>query len=161
MRAHMGAHILRSLRNVPEKIPLKQPIGKQMPCGFCGTSGDPKCEVYMKISAQRKTIECKCKYAHSYQYARAEKGSNRTPCRNVPIICRLCHSLGNLCSKDKGFFQAYWRYNFEEHFEQIHPEYNSPRQPFGTRLMPADIWQQMEISESEESTLGINVDTKS
>ncbi|KAI0783374.1 hypothetical protein C8Q75DRAFT_810958 [Abortiporus biennis] len=158
MRAHMGAHILRSLRNVLEKIPLKQPIGKQMPCGFCGTSGDSKCEVYMKISAQRKTIECKCKYAHSYQYARAEKGSNRTPCRNVPIICRLCHSLGNLRSKDKGFFQAYWRYNFEEHFEQIHPEYNSPQQPFGTRLMPADIWQQMEISESEESALGIPVE---
>ncbi|KAI0791763.1 hypothetical protein C8Q75DRAFT_756150, partial [Abortiporus biennis] len=145
MRAHMGAHILHSLRNVPEKIPLKQPIGKQMPCGFCGTSDDPKCEVYMKISAQRKMIECKCKYAHSYQYACTEKGSNRTPCRNVPIICRLCHSLGNLRSKDK------------EHFEQIHPEYNSSRQPFGTHLMPADIWQQMEISESEESALGIPV----
>ncbi|KAL4246465.1 hypothetical protein ABKN59_008196 [Abortiporus biennis] len=53
MREHMGAHILRAMRGVSENIPLKSAIGNNMPCGFCGASGDSNCTVYMKVMSQR------------------------------------------------------------------------------------------------------------
>ncbi|KAJ7835137.1 hypothetical protein B0H14DRAFT_2590529 [Mycena olivaceomarginata] len=74
-------------------------------------------------------------------------GSKSTPCRNVPVVCRLCFPD----APRPGASQlAQWRYNMPEHLSIAHPEYASP----GTRL-PHEVWVSMEVDAAEELALGI------
>ncbi|RDB26720.1 hypothetical protein Hypma_005418 [Hypsizygus marmoreus] len=147
-RAHIGLHILQSIRGVTPRSVLSQPVGRSMPCGFCGLSGKSECAVYLK----KANVESNCAFSHAFRYGFADKGSAATPCRNVPVVCGLCpgpsaHPRG---SAEPGI----WRYNMGEHFALRHSEYASPANPEGLPL-PYSVWKSMELFPSEEAALGI------
>ncbi|KAG2129459.1 hypothetical protein DEU56DRAFT_915172 [Suillus clintonianus] len=102
--------------NIPEVL-INQ-LGGKLPCGFCGQSDNPDCAVTIKKTARKTEVECKCPHKESYQYGSANKGSDNRPCRNVPIVCKLC------VHKNR---DTDWRYNFEAHIDQEH--LNMPTQP--------------------------------
>ncbi|KAK7029133.1 hypothetical protein R3P38DRAFT_3516101, partial [Favolaschia claudopus] len=54
-----------------------------------------------------------------------------TPCRNVPIVCKLCHPYQPPPDTSQ---RAQWRYNMPEHLSAACPEYASPLNPGGTPL---------------------------
>ncbi|KAJ7198690.1 hypothetical protein C8J57DRAFT_1104960 [Mycena rebaudengoi] len=112
MRAHMGTHILRKLRNIEEN--LNKPVSGDLPCGFCGESGHAECAVWVKIKSKSTSIETHCRLAAPIKYAYAERGSSTTPCRNVPIVCSLCPSQLT-AGKPSGRQPAQWRYNMNAH----------------------------------------------
>ncbi|KAJ7457020.1 hypothetical protein FB451DRAFT_1142947 [Mycena latifolia] len=151
-RAHMGSHILRKLRGVEEK--LIKPVGDSLPCGFCGESGHAACSIYLQVKKNSATAETNCRLAMPFKYAYAERGSQATPCRNVPVVCVLCPSTLT-AGKESRSQPAQWRYNMEEHLEQAHPEYASPRNPDGIKRLPHDVWSSMAMGEGEEVALGI------
>ncbi|KAH9946904.1 hypothetical protein B0H21DRAFT_883457 [Amylocystis lapponica] len=149
-RAHIGMHILRTSRSVTENNPLHEQVGKFMPCGFCGRSNQADCAIHLKITARAVKIECNCKFNIPFKYGPANKGSDTTPCRNVPIICTLCPESSNKSIPRP----AVWRYNMVTHLQSVHPEYASPRQSGGLPL-PFALWKELEISPKEEKALGI------
>ncbi|KIO04420.1 hypothetical protein M404DRAFT_143383 [Pisolithus tinctorius Marx 270] len=77
--SHMGGHILHVAHGVPE--PGCNQITGTLPCGFCRCTGEPECVIT-------------CPLKESFQYASANKGSESRPCRNVPIVCKLCKAPG-------------------------------------------------------------------
>ena len=74
----------------------------------------------------------------------ALKGSNTTPCTNVPVICELCIQLTN--SK---LILAVWRYNLHEHIKTTHPGHTQLLQ-----LSPR-FREFVNISANEKITMGI------
>ncbi|KAJ7662776.1 hypothetical protein DFH06DRAFT_1088352 [Mycena polygramma] len=160
-RAHIGGHILRRLRMSTE-LPAKKKarterevvsyprVGDSLPCGFCGRSGRPECQVFMKPDSRKNDIQTKCQYAQAFQYNQANKGSSTTACRNVPIICGLCPPA----QRKHDWVPAVWRYNMPQHLSMQHSEYASPLNPEGNPL-PYEIWQNMVISKEEELKLGV------
>ncbi|KAJ6583577.1 hypothetical protein DFH09DRAFT_838888, partial [Mycena vulgaris] len=151
-RAHMGYHILSKLRGVDEE--LQKPVGDTLPCGFCGESGHAACNVYVQIKKHSATATSNCRLAMPFKYAYAERGSQATPCRNVPIVCGLCQSTLT-AGKESALQPAQWRYNMEEHLALKHPEYASPRNPDAQQRLPYDVWIRMEITKVEELAQGI------
>ncbi|KAJ7755778.1 hypothetical protein B0H14DRAFT_2282859, partial [Mycena olivaceomarginata] len=90
-RAHMGMHILRKLRGVEGKlIKPASTVGDSLPCGFCSESGHTACNTYLQVKTKAATVETNCHLNMPMQYTFAQRGSQATPCRNVPIICGLC-----------------------------------------------------------------------
>ncbi|KAJ7911780.1 hypothetical protein B0H13DRAFT_2479992 [Mycena leptocephala] len=148
-RAHIGTHILRFIRGVNET--LRAPIGPILPCGFCAASGKPECQVNLRKKAQVTHVECECPMRSAFNYKPADQGSKTTPCRNVPIVCKLCHPDAPRAGASQ---PAQWRYNMPEHLNIAHPEYASPLNPGGTRL-PHEVWVSMEVNAKEEMALGI------
>ncbi|KAF8142253.1 hypothetical protein K438DRAFT_1439572, partial [Mycena galopus ATCC 62051] len=125
-------------------------VGASYPCGFCGRSGHAECAITLKPRAQGFDINTKCKYAVTFQYNTANKGSATTPSRNVPVIC-------DLCPKPDGRYPthpAIWRYNMPQHLRDIHPEYASPLQPEGDPL-PYKVWESTRVDKGEEMALGV------
>ncbi|KAJ7431082.1 hypothetical protein FB451DRAFT_1011648, partial [Mycena latifolia] len=118
-------------------------VGETMPCGFCGLSGNPACQPYLKVRKQVKTVESNCPHAYNFRYVFAERGSDSTPCRNVPVVYSLCKNpdLPRYSAEP-----AIWRYNMPEHLEKRHPEYASPNSPGGIPL-PYVLWKSIEITE--------------
>ncbi|KAL6302386.1 hypothetical protein BKA93DRAFT_737066 [Sparassis latifolia] len=149
-RAHIGMHILRAMRRVREVPALREQVGSMMPCGFCGRSGNSNCAVTLKISSRTFKVECKCPFFLPFRYGFAEKGSEKTPCRNVPIICSLCPKPSNKTVPPP----AIWRYNMDTHLRLQHPEYASPSDPVGLPI-PVKLWHDMAISMQEEKALQI------
>ncbi|KAJ7575719.1 hypothetical protein C8J56DRAFT_762202, partial [Mycena floridula] len=88
-RAHMGQHVLLSLRGVTEPG-LQSVIESPSPCGFCGHSGRDQCAPFIIIKKKVIHVESKCPSFAPIAYASANRGSRATPCHNVPIICSLC-----------------------------------------------------------------------
>ncbi|KAJ7872497.1 hypothetical protein B0H14DRAFT_2721869 [Mycena olivaceomarginata] len=154
-RAHMGMHILRKLRGVEEK--LIKPVGDSLPCGFCGESRHTTCNTYLQVKTKAATVETNCHLNMPMQYTFAQRGSQATPCWNVPIICGLCLSTLT-AGKESRVQPAQWRYNMEEHLAQAHPEYASPRNLEGDKRLPHAVWISMKTSTEEERALGIPVD---
>ncbi|KAK7434525.1 hypothetical protein VKT23_020133 [Stygiomarasmius scandens] len=151
-RAHIGQHILQSLRGVIEPN-LKVQIGPGMPCGFCGCSGRAECAVSLLVKAGVEKIESKCLYAVPISYKTARKGSATTRCRNVPILCALCPRPQNVKS-----CTAVWLYNMPRHLAESHPEYHRPGHddPELTLLpLPLSFWKEIEVTAEEEAALGI------
>ncbi|KAK6992977.1 hypothetical protein R3P38DRAFT_3078646 [Favolaschia claudopus] len=160
-RGHMGAHILRKLRNAGEverekrgkktgEVKTYPEVGESYPCGFCGRSGRPECAVSMKPKGQSFEIITKCKYEVKFQYQTANKGSATTPSRNLPIICGLCP----VPQSRYPTYPAVWRYNMPQHLLDQHSEYASPLQPEGM-LLPFKVWENVRIEKAEELALGI------
>ncbi|KAJ7915199.1 hypothetical protein B0H13DRAFT_2456801 [Mycena leptocephala] len=156
-RAHIGTHILRFIRGVNETLrtPLVSSshpaqIGPILPCGFCAASGKPECQVNLRKKAQVMHVECECPMRSAFNYKPADQGSKTTPCRNVPIVCKLCHPDAPRAASQP----AQWRYNMPEHLNIAHLEYASPLNPGGTRL-PHEVWVSMEVNAKEEMALGI------
>ncbi|KAJ7934278.1 hypothetical protein B0H13DRAFT_1700536 [Mycena leptocephala] len=148
-RAHISTHILRSIRGVQED--LRAPIGPSLPCGFCAASGKPECAVFLCKKKQTTHVETSCALVSAFNYKPAEQGSKSTPCRNVPVVCKLCFPDAPRPGASQ---HAQWRYNMPEHLSVAHPEYASPLNPGGTRL-PHEVWVSMEVGVTEELALGI------
>ncbi|KAK7016105.1 hypothetical protein R3P38DRAFT_3569764 [Favolaschia claudopus] len=166
-RAHIGAHILRRIRQSGEPEPKKKgrggeeaaavivrtQVGNTMPCGYCGRSGRPECHISMKLDSKKNEINCKCTYRANFQFKTADEGRTPGSCRNVPILCGLCPPP----ARKTDWVPAVWRYNMPEHLRTQHSEYASPQQPEGIPL-PYNIWESMKISREEELGMGIKGD---
>ncbi|KAG1732023.1 uncharacterized protein EDB91DRAFT_1007953, partial [Suillus paluster] len=88
LHSHMGGHILRAARRVPEN--LTTAVSGPQPCGFCGRSGVAKYAVTFKESGCSVAWESQCPHKENFQYSNANKGSDNHPCCNVPVVCKLC-----------------------------------------------------------------------
>ncbi|KAK7035183.1 hypothetical protein R3P38DRAFT_3312227 [Favolaschia claudopus] len=127
-RAHISTHVLRSIRRVSETLHI--PVGESLPCGLCASSGKPECEVALLTKGSTTHVETNCAMVVNITYKSAEHGSKATPCRNVPVVCKLCYP------------------------DEPRPEYASPLNPGGARL-PHEVWESMKVEEAEELALGI------
>ncbi|KAK7021010.1 hypothetical protein R3P38DRAFT_3272053 [Favolaschia claudopus] len=124
-RTHISTHVLRSIRGVAES--LRTPVGLSLPCGLCASSGKSACEVSLLTKGPTTHVLTECEKSVNITYKSAEHGSKSTPCRNVPIVCKLCHPdqpPPGTCQR------AQWRYNMPEHLSAAHPEYASPLNRF-------------------------------
>ncbi|KAJ7900451.1 hypothetical protein B0H13DRAFT_2517977 [Mycena leptocephala] len=148
-RMHIAAHILRCVRGVKEA--LRVPVGKSMACGFCGYSGRHECNVNLVKKGQTTHIETNCPLVLPFKYKSTDEGSKTTPCRNVPVVCRLCYPDEARPGEAR---RAQWQYNMPEHLSVAHPEYSSPLSPGGIRL-PYDVWEKMKLDANEERSLNI------
>ncbi|KAJ7429781.1 hypothetical protein B0H11DRAFT_2257746 [Mycena galericulata] len=162
-RGHMGGHILRKIRGAGEVEREKKDkkagiiesypeVGEPYPCGFCGRSGQTDCTITMKPKGDGFEIHTKCRYAVTFQYASANKGSATTPSRNIPVICYLCPKPDGRYPT----FPAVWRYNMAQHLLDQHSEYASPLQPEGTPL-PFKVWENARVDKAEEKALGVEI----
>ncbi|KAF9223635.1 hypothetical protein BS17DRAFT_638965, partial [Gyrodon lividus] len=88
LRSHVGMHILRAKRGVAEVV--TQPIVGSEPCGFCGRNGEPEGALSFKETKRKAEWKTQCPHAHPFQYTSTYKGSDNRPCRNVPLVCKLC-----------------------------------------------------------------------
>lgn len=148
----MGAHILRATRGVSDVI--ANPITVTNPCGFCGGVATGECEPKLKELSRSITCTVNCPRKEPFQYGSAAKGSNNRPCRNIPIMCRLCIHDG----KETETRPAIWRYNMEAHLNEKHPEYAHPGKNDGLPL-PRTVYEAMELTAAEEKKAGVPVRT--
>lgn len=146
----MGGHILRSIRGVPEE--LATPVGELLPCGFCGSSGNPDCAIKLKKTKRVTEVITGCPHKVPFKYGFAEKGSDSRPCRNVPVVCTLCPHR----EKETNTKGAVWRYNMEQHLNITHPEYMHPGKLLGLPL-PTEMVRIVTITIQEEKKLGVPV----
>ncbi|KAK6980798.1 hypothetical protein R3P38DRAFT_2579460, partial [Favolaschia claudopus] len=109
IQTHMGEHIRKSLREVPEDG-IKYPVAKSYPCGTCGRSmDDGACPV--RIKSAKCDSDCPSSYA--FQIRAASTFRDTRPCTNVPISCPFdCQ-------------QTHWKYNFPQHLKERHPSWQS------------------------------------
>ncbi|KIK97226.1 hypothetical protein PAXRUDRAFT_766452 [Paxillus rubicundulus Ve08.2h10] len=134
LRTHMGIHVLHVARGIIEDVP--NPIINLNPCGYCGGPATGDCEPTIKEMAKGLTCTINCPCKKTLQYGTATKGSNTNPCRNVPVICRLCvHTV--------------WRYNMEAHLSSKHREYSHPAKPHGLPL-PENFYDSLTLTVLEE-----------
>ncbi|KAG9309942.1 hypothetical protein JVU11DRAFT_9974 [Chiua virens] len=148
LRSHMGGHILRSIRRVPDE--LVTPVGQVLPCGFCGSSGNPDCAIKLKKTKRATEVITNCPHKVPFKYGFAEKGSESRPCRNVPVVCGLCpHRERKTDAKP-----AIWRYNMEEHLSLSHPEYAHPGKIYGLPL-PLHMIDTVVITVQEEKKFSV------
>ncbi|KAG1776829.1 hypothetical protein EV702DRAFT_1227616 [Suillus placidus] len=162
MRPHMGLHILQALYHIPEGTNMKDSVGTILPCGFCGRSGQPKCALEVKVTANGPlSWEMKCMYKHIFRYAFADAGSTNKPSCNVPVNCDLCHpalvpKLGR--SKRRahdGYVGGIWCYNMVEHVLTEYEEYAVPGHREVGVALPERVWTMMKLKELEQRVAGI------
>ncbi|KAG9309781.1 hypothetical protein JVU11DRAFT_10155 [Chiua virens] len=146
--SHMGGHILHSIRRVPDE--LVTPVGQVLPCGFCGSSGNPDCAIKLKKTKRATEVITNCPHKVPFKYGFTEKGSESRPCRNVPVVCGLCpHRERKTDAKP-----AIWRYNMEEHLSLSHPEYAHPGKIYGLPL-PLHMIDTVVITVQEEKKFSV------
>ncbi|KAJ7670327.1 hypothetical protein B0H17DRAFT_1209427 [Mycena rosella] len=114
------------------------------------------CNVYIQVKKESAKITTNCRLAATVKYGFAERGSENTPCRNVPIVCGLCPSTLT-AGKESKSQPAQWRYNMEEHLARDHPEYASPRNPDGQKRLPHAVWVSMDIDKREHLAAGVPI----
>lgn len=148
IRSHMGCHILQAIRGVPDTV--VNPISSHLPCGFCGRCGEADCTLTMKILSRSIQWSMQCPRMEPFQYGSANKGSDNRPCRNVPVICTLCHHPG----KETDAQPAIWHYNMEAHLTDRHPQYAHPGKADGLPL-PEDVYEATAVTALEESKFSI------
>ncbi|KAF8434060.1 hypothetical protein L210DRAFT_3649249 [Boletus edulis BED1] len=148
LRSHMGGHIIRSIRGVPEE--LVTPVGPVFPCGFCGSSGNPDCVIKLKKTKRATEVITDCPHKVPFKYGFAEKGSESRPCRNVPVVCALCPHR----ERDTDAKPAVWRYNMEQHLTLSHPEYAHPGKFLGLPL-PLHMIGSVVLTIQEEKKFGV------
>lgn len=106
MRQHIGEHIISG------KVPTSA-------CGFCGKN-DPPCESWVERSSGKgKTksfgVGSKCAHFLKFNYKSAAKSTKNSPCTNRPVYC-----------KEEHCYCLLWAYDFEAHYEKIHPDVAVP-----------------------------------
>ncbi|KAF8121563.1 hypothetical protein EV363DRAFT_1363441 [Boletus edulis] len=148
LHSHMGGHIIRSIRGVPEE--LATPVGPVFPCGFCGSSGNPDCVIKLKKTKRATEVITDCPHKVPFKYGFAEKGSESCPCRNVPVVCALCPHR----ERDTDAKPAVWRYNMEQHLTLSHPEYAHPGKFLGLPL-PLHMIGSVVLTIQEEKKFGV------
>ncbi|KAJ6608039.1 hypothetical protein B0H10DRAFT_1955781 [Mycena sp. CBHHK59/15] len=136
VQTHMGQHIRKDLRNVPEesvKCPIcSTVVAKAYPCGTCGRSmNDGVCQVRIKSGK----VDSDCLSAYAFCISSASAFRETRPCTNVPLQCPLnCE-------------QMHWKYNFPQHLEERHPSWRS--------LVSPKFIEQITVTRAEELALGI------
>lgn len=128
-----------------------------MPCGSCGRCDNPLCrDITITIVGATTRVDSKCPLFRKIRYAHANKGTIATPCRNVPIRCRLCPD-SSLQSRGQ-VYRGIWRYNMGAHIRTEHKEYASPGNSdnSGRLPLPAEFWASMEIHLKEYISCGID-----
>jgi hypothetical protein len=122
-------------------------VGSTLACGFCGRSGHSECASLAMTKGRNgvRTIISKCPLRCIIsRYKVANEGSTTTPCRNVPIFCRLCPVGGEN--------SVVWRYNYVEHLSIFHQSYARP----GTIVTPVQcilpylVWKDVELTTAEQ-----------
>ncbi|VDC01702.1 unnamed protein product [Peniophora sp. CBMAI 1063] len=155
MREHVGGHILRAMRGVDEH--LRHPIGAS-PCGFCGRSGLPECQVYLTKASKGKQPQARsnCPYYRTFYYANVSKSRSR--CSNVPVLCEI---PGCLQTDATGkLHKAIWKYSMPQHIRDEHgPAHGSSGySPDGIEegaALPETMACAIYIPAAEEEGLGI------
>ncbi|KAJ7058989.1 hypothetical protein C8F01DRAFT_1255404 [Mycena amicta] len=155
-RAHIGTHILRFLRGVDERLSRQFDIG--LPCGFCGGCFAPECQVSLKGTQSSFQAVSNCSSFSDFQYGSANKGSATAPCRNVPVVCQLCHPQDH---KRHTTLPAQWRYNMPVHLKTAHSDYASPLNPGGVHPLPHAVWESIRLGVDEEKDSGIPAEKRS
>ncbi|KAI0686301.1 hypothetical protein C8T65DRAFT_591318 [Cerioporus squamosus] len=148
-RNHVGHHLLRSLRHIPETL-LGISVGKSMPCGFCGRSGITSCQQLFLTSGKNPQAKSGCLYAHTFQYRPSLVSKlGGMVCTNTPILCSIPG-----CTRCTGnYLSAIWKYNMEEHLRLEHPGYSWDGFHPGT-IVP-DLLSAMHITREEEEAMKI------
>ncbi|KAH9074231.1 hypothetical protein EDB83DRAFT_2312565 [Lactarius deliciosus] len=120
---HMGAHILYDTRlNASEER-----------CGLCLRPAS-LCRIYLKKgrgTGGKCTVDqskSKCPNLVRFNYKNAARSSERSPCSNAPINCKLCEPGS----------PAVWTYSLHSHFRERH------------RLTPTHFPEHIELSQSEK-----------
>ncbi|KAG2131051.1 hypothetical protein DEU56DRAFT_757676 [Suillus clintonianus] len=149
LRSHMGCHILRAARGIPDNVTTA--VSGPQPCGFCGRSGVAKCTVTFKESGRSVTWESQCPHKENFQYGSTNKGSDNRPCRNVPVVCKLCVHQ----NRQMDWRPAIWRYNLEAHMNDHHPEYAHPGKPHSGLPLPTNMFDTMMLTPVEQTRLGV------
>ncbi|KAI0068069.1 hypothetical protein BV25DRAFT_1875223 [Artomyces pyxidatus] len=154
-RGHIGKHLLHHIRGTGlfPSTPGNAKIGDNLPCGFCGHSGNPSCAIELSVTQRKVTVNCNCPYKVKISFGWAKRGTAASPSRNVPIVCTLCPHPPSLPAHTN---PAIWSYNMDEHIRLRHSEYASPSSPVGLPI-PASLWNDMEITAEEEHAVGIPV----
>ncbi|KAL1758039.1 hypothetical protein FB107DRAFT_288756 [Schizophyllum commune] len=121
IQMHVGAHLLKA------RAKVRAPY----PCGFCGKAG---CSVAIKGGGEG-SADSSCSQTYNFRILNAKDFSQNRPCTNVPMRCPL--SCGEL----------HWKYNFQQHFEERHPSWQTLTTPaFQARIR---------ISLEEQIALGV------
>ncbi|KAI0763396.1 hypothetical protein BC629DRAFT_1273639, partial [Irpex lacteus] len=147
-RNHVGAHILKAMRGVHENLSGK-PVGRTMPCGFCGLSNITDCQQLYITKNGRGQAKSSCSRAHDFQYKTSLTSTVSTPCTNTPIVCPIPGCAGEVGSNKT----AIWKYNLPEHVRAHHPGYSCDGMDDG--LPDHNLLHVAFISKEEESRLGI------
>ncbi|KIK35666.1 hypothetical protein CY34DRAFT_95703, partial [Suillus luteus UH-Slu-Lm8-n1] len=165
MHNHVGLHILRSLSNMPEEPPLKEPVGIILPCSFCGRSRMSECAITIIIpNNAAPTWTTTCMYKHIFRYGSVDVGSKTTPCRNIPLKCELCYPVlppepGKASRKTAAVYvDVVWHYNMPEHILSVHEEYSVPGCREAGVTLPAHILRVMGLTELEQKATHIPPD---
>ncbi|EMD31047.1 hypothetical protein CERSUDRAFT_36896, partial [Gelatoporia subvermispora B] len=87
-RDHVGHHILKSLRQVPEQR-VEEPIGSTMPCGFCGRSGITTCSEVFLTKGSKPQAFSRCRHYNKFHYKPALRSTVTSRSTNVPILCAI------------------------------------------------------------------------
>jgi hypothetical protein len=99
IRQHVGGHILLG-------------EGSKVMCGLCGSpAAQGRCVVELGTGTKAgiTTVTVKnCPVPDGFKYAAAAKGSDRSPCTNVPAKCPVCGDV-------------VWSYHMLHHIEECHP----------------------------------------
>ncbi|KAK7007190.1 hypothetical protein R3P38DRAFT_2470949, partial [Favolaschia claudopus] len=98
---HVGQHILKSMRGVPETS-ARESVSGSYPCGTCGGT--------CSIAIKNKKADSACPSAYPFMITTAKKFLPTRPCTNVPVVCAM-HD----CK------QIYWKYNSKQHMSERHP----------------------------------------
>lgn len=108
---------------------------------------DGKCAVTLTYSRKAWHVESACGMFTGIQYAIAARGSNATPCTNVPMVCTLpgCYYKTDLGKPSTGI----WSYNMEQHIRTRHPAYKLPEN------FEPDFLKAITISPNEQKNMGI------
>ncbi|KAG2114961.1 hypothetical protein BD769DRAFT_1673280 [Suillus cothurnatus] len=133
MHNHVGCHILCTLTDTPEELPLKQEVGLTSPYSFCGHAGVP-------------------------EYGSVNSGLKNKPCRNLPLKCELCHPVlppqpRKSTQKAPALpVEAIWRYNMMAHILDQHKEYVVPGHREARVPLPVSVWNTMKLMDLEQGT---------
>lgn len=147
MRNHVGFHILKAHREVPDPTIIEGVEIGEFPCGWCGIEG---CTTEIVIRPKRApSISSNCEYHYpNMQYGRATVSNKTTASTNVPIQCTLCPRLST------GQHPTIWKYNFWNHMSIYHVDEAS-----GELVQcPPELLEIVRVRKYEEALIGIGLD---
>ncbi|KAJ7088238.1 hypothetical protein C8R43DRAFT_908771 [Mycena crocata] len=145
-RAHVGEHILKAMRCVPESN-LYEQVQLPNPCGFCGRAG---CTVEVAKAGQSFKTTSSCIRQHPFSYGHAKKFTPTTPSTNVPLPCILCDVV-----PPRKTPPAFWKYSILAHIQSEHPRYWDDLEGVPINLTDAKFVKAIAISREELKKLDI------